>query len=401
MAPYSADVSDVPAPAPAQFAPATPWAIAGAASLGAALVHGAAAGSHADDRQLSALFAAAALAQATWGVWALGCRSGRAAAVVGILLHGFALGVLVLAWTSGVAVIDGLAEPQNPGVQDGIVAGLEAVALLAAVALTVLPSFASPRRGAIPALAAAVLLIAAVPAMAAPHEHSASSGGDDKDHSEQVAAGHIHDDSHGHDDPHSGDDPADPADAIQEEAVDGIVLPNVDGITAEQKDRALDLIRRTREGLARFADPAAAQAAGFISIGDAFTGFEHYVHYGYLENQTVLDANEPESIVYKVSGDGTRELASAMYILPRGTTMEDVPDVAGAMTPWHDHRNLCWSPDGRLAGLFVNGKCTAGEHRITPPMLHVWVIDHVCGPFAGIEGGSTPQTPEECPTHAH
>ena len=388
-------MSDVPAPAPAPFTPAVPWAIAGAASLGAALVHGAAAGSHAADRQLAALFAVAAVAQAAWAVWALGRRAGRVAAIAGILLHGFALGVLILAWTSGVAVIDGLAEPQNPGLQDGIIAAFEAVALLASVALTIRPSFAPPRRGAIPALAAAVLLVAAVPAMAAPHEHSSRE-------SDELAADHVHDDSHEHDDGHvdSHGDPG-PDEAAQAAARDDIVLPSVAGVTSEQQERARDLIRRTKAGLAKFADPAAARAAGFVSIGDGFTGFEHYVHYGYLENQTVLDANEPESIVYRVDGDGTRQLASAMYILPRGTTMEDVPDVAGEMTPWHDHRNLCWTPDGRLAGLFVNGKCSAGEHRVTPPMVHVWVIDHVCGPFAGIEGGSTPLTAEECPTHSH
>lgn len=377
MAPYSADVSDLPAPADTPAAPALLWAIAGAASLGAALVHAAAAGSHAADRQLTVIFAITALAQGAWAAWALGRRADRATAVAGILLHGFALGVLVLAWTTGVGIIDGLAERQEPGAQDGITAGLEVAALLASVALTVRPLTSRSRRASLPALAAAVLLVAAVPGMAAPHEHS-EVGSD----AEDVAAGHEHDDSHSHE--------------------DSIALPAVTGISAEQQERARDLIRRTRAGLARYSDPAAAQAAGFISIGDGFTGFEHYVHHGYIASSNVLDASEPESLVYKVAADGTRELASAMYILPTGSTMEDVPDVAGAMTPWHDHRNLCWGPDGRLAGVLVDGVCRpGGEFRLTPPMLHVWVIDHVCGPFAGIEGGQTPQTAEECPTHSH
>jgi hypothetical protein len=69
--------------------------------------------------------------------------------------------------------------------------------------------------------------------------------------------------------------------------------------------------------------------------------------------------------------------------------MEDVPDIAGSLTQWHDHRNLCWqglrvvatTPDGTQAG------CPAGtELRLTPPMLHVWVVPNECGPFAGLEG---------------
>ena len=31
-----------------------------------------------------------------------------------------------------------------------------------------------------------------------------------------------------------------------------------------------------------------------------------------------------------------------MYILGFGKTMADVPDVAGELTTWHDHQNLCW-----------------------------------------------------------
>lgn len=43
----------------------------------------------------------------------------------------------------------------------------------------------------------------------------------------------------------------------------------------------------------------------------------------------------------------------------------------------------------RLAGVLVNGRCfPSGTLRPTPPMLHVWLADHPCGPFAfaGIEG---------------
>jgi len=67
--------------------------------------------------------------------------------------------------------------------------------------------------------------------------------------------------------------------------------------------------------------------------------------------------------------------------------MADVPDIAGPLTTWHDHQNLCWNEDGSLAGILVDGTCRpAGTFRPTPPMLHVWVVEHPCGPFAGIDG---------------
>jgi hypothetical protein len=77
-----------------------------------------------------------------------------------------------------------------------------------------------------------------------------------------------------------------------------------------------------------------------------------------------------------------------MYILDPGTTMDEVPDVGGDLTIWHDHQNLCWDASGgRLAGVVVNGRCVpGGTLKATAPMLHVWVEDHECGPFAGIEG---------------
>jgi hypothetical protein len=92
-------------------------------------------------------------------------------------------------------------------------------------------------------------------------------------------------------------------------------------------------------------------------------------------------------VVFKVYPDGTRQLASAMYILTPGNTMETVPDVAGELTTWHDHQDLCWEGPRVVGTLDADGNCPRGTFRPTPPMLHVWLIPHECGPFAGIEGG--------------
>ncbi|MGH9245089.1 MAG: hypothetical protein ACRD29_12380 [Acidimicrobiales bacterium] len=139
--------------------------------------------------------------------------------------------------------------------------------------------------------------------------------------------------------------------------------------------------------MAPFADQAAVEAAGYRSIGDGITGHEHFVNFGYLGDGAFLDPDSVESIVLEVHPDGTKTVVSAMYILPPGQTMADVPDMAGQLTTWHDHQDLCWNASGHVVGRFRDGACRpAGVLIATPPMLHVWLVDHPCGPFAGIDG---------------
>jgi hypothetical protein len=38
-----------------------------------------------------------------------------------------------------------------------------------------------------------------------------------------------------------------------------------------------------------------------------------------------------------------------------------------------------------VVGTAVNGVCSQGTLWVTPPMLHVWMVDNPCGPFAGID----------------
>ena len=143
--------------------------------------------------------------------------------------------------------------------------------------------------------------------------------------------------------------------------------------------------------MSRFTDVASVRAAGYTSIGDASTGYEHFVHFGFLNDGYLLDPNRIESVVFQVNPDGSKVIVSAMYILSQGMTMADAPDIAGPLTTWHDHQDLCWSLDGSGNPIVVGirppgGSCPPGSLFVaTPPMLHVWVVDHPCGPFAGIE----------------
>ena len=158
--------------------------------------------------------------------------------------------------------------------------------------------------------------------------------------------------------------------------------------TDAQRADAEQLIEETKRGLAAYANVDDAVAAGYQSIGDGrASGFEHFINAEYLANPTILDAGEVESLVYRLEADGSKTLTTAMYMLPPGATTDDVPDIAGNLTVWHAHDNLCFAPGTtRLAGAFVNGQCRpSGELRPTAPMLHVWIVDNACGPFAGTD----------------
>jgi hypothetical protein len=112
--------------------------------------------------------------------------------------------------------------------------------------------------------------------------------------------------------------------------------------------------------------------------------------------------------VYRTTS-GERELVSAMFMLPQGRTLDDVPDLGGALTQWHIHDNLCFSGPADAAtvsGLTdADGKCHGNLRKLTPvPMIHVWIVPHRCGPFAaleGVAGGQVKEGEEQACDHAH
>lgn len=156
-------------------------------------------------------------------------------------------------------------------------------------------------------------------------------------------------------------------------------------VTAAQRAIAENLISTTTAGMASFTTESSVLAAGYTSIGDGGAdGYEHFVNWSYLSDGIELDPSRIESIVMKKTPGAPKTVVSAMYILNLGKTMADVPALAGPLTTWHDHQNLCFSGT-KLVGLAVGGVCSVGTLLPTPPMLHVWMVAHPCGPFAGIE----------------
>ena len=177
--------------------------LAASASAAAGVVHAAAAGSHAGLTVLASLYGVVALLQIGWGV-ALLRRPTNGVVLAGVGLQLVALGTWAASRTTGVAFVEGLEAAQPVGTQDGLVAALQLVAVVGG--LVALTSFRPGRllSRAAPVFAAA-MLVAAVPAMATPHD-AGHHGTDDGHHAD---AGHDDDGHHG-DDGHHEVEPADP-----------------------------------------------------------------------------------------------------------------------------------------------------------------------------------------------
>ncbi|QQS24393.1 MAG: hypothetical protein IPM43_13420 [Actinomycetota bacterium] len=187
---------------------------------------------------------------------------------------------------------------------------------------------------------------------------------------------------------------------------EGIDLSGVPGVTPEQEARAAQLLEDTLRELPAFADPVAIQTLGYRSIGDASTGFEHFINREMINDDKLLDPTAPESLVFQVdAASGEKSLVSAMFIAPTGTAMDDpkLTDIGGALMQWHIHDNLCWGlRDGVPVVVSVtdaNGGCPPGSLRAggANPMVHVWIAPHACGPFAALEGHGAGQTAGDGP----
>ena len=202
--------------------------------------------------------------------------------------------------------------------------------------------------------------------------------------------------SHGGDDDHGDHEPSetkpyDPALPID--------LGGIDGVTLQQQAYAENLVAATVRDLPQWADLDAVAAAGFHSIGDAATGHEHFIQWDWIDDDVWLDPDYPESLVFEPQPDGTKQLVSAMFMLPSGYPLDDVPDWGGDLMQWHVHGDLCFTDDPvapQVAGLKpIDGTCKPPLVDGTlAPMIHVWIRPHECGPFAALDGIGGGQVPD-------
>ncbi len=410
----------------------------GLASMGAGAVHAAAAGIHAEHRQLAQIFIVTAALQLGVGLWAV-LRPTRSAAWAVVIVNVGAVAGWLYTRLGGISWIEGLEVREAPQFADTACAVLAAIAVIAAYTGAILPADRRQHRGL---LAPAVLIGAfAVWTMLAAgthvHSHADGESADGHDHgtgvaatddhtthaadalaaaSEAVAAGdgHVHTDEVATDAAatettehvHTSDASAEPAALAWPRPWDPtqpIDLSGVPGVTADQQLRATKLVEDTLADLPRYADTADAIAAGYSSIGDAGTGSEHFIKTSLIEDDDLLDPLAPESLVYTVE-NGQRTLAGAMYIASaRPADDPSLTDWAGPLMTWHKHDNLCWSLDengaAKVVGIIdADGNCANGVRTGgANPMVHVWIQPHPCGVFAALEGigAGTAAVPED------
>ena len=409
--------------------------MAALASLGAGAVHAAATGIHAEHPQLARIFVVVTVLQLGVGLWAL-LRPTRAAAVAVAAVNAGA----VLGWLAtrlvGISWIDGLETREAAQFADTVCAGLGAVAAGAALGALLVGRRETPYpvRLAVPAVLIAAL---AIPAMwtGGTHAHSHDEGESAVHaHDEGAATGeaagaatddtaHAHDTEDAHDTTATGDTVHAHDDTATELAAagwprawdpaKGIDLSGVPGVTEEQQTRAKQLIDDTLKALPKWSTTDAAIADGYASIGDAGTGSEHFIKQSLIQDDVMLDPEQPESLVFTVKGS-TKTLAGAMFIASaRPTDDPTLTEWAGPLMTWHNHGNLCWDRVNGVAQVVgltdASGKCARGVNTGgANPMVHVWITPHQCGPFAALEGVGAGQAavPEDqrvdmCQEHDH
>jgi hypothetical protein len=358
-------------------------AVAALASTGAGAIHAAAIGAHGEHHQAVLMFTAVAVAQIGFAVLAL-MYPRRLVVLAGAVANAGFFAGWVFAKTSGISFIDGLEQVEPVQFADAVAASLAAVAVIAAVIALIGGLRSIHMWHSTLAMSAFLTALVAVPGMVAAGGHTHATGHTHGGGSASGAAGHTH--AAGSPGGHSH-----AASAVPPKKYDPkkpIDLSGVPGVTPEQQARAENLIAITLIRLPQFANPAAAEAAGFRSIGDAVTGDEHYINLAYFHDGRILDPDHPESLVYEPDGKGGKRLVAAMYMLETGQTLADVPDVGGKLTQWHIHNNLCFTLSGKVAGLTTPGGACQAPLVKGPdtPMIHVWIRPHPCGPFAALEG---------------
>ncbi|CAB4914336.1 unannotated protein [freshwater metagenome] len=373
-------------------------AIAGLASIAAGAIHGGAIGLHAEHPQLARIFIVMTLLQLAWGLTIL-LRPQHWLLPLGVLINGAAVGGWAITRIAGISWIDGLEVRESPQIADSLCAGLGIVAATIALAALLIGERELPHvRLAFPSFA---VLLLTLPAMwnGATHVHN---------HGVTVdASGNVINEALPHDHSATGASVAQASTGTPStdsavittdwprpyDPAAGIDISGVPGVSIDQELRARDLIEASQKMLPEWADTKTAIAGGWNSIGDASTGFEHYINRALIEDDKFLDPAAPESLVYQVDGD-KRTLVSAMFIAKTGVAIDDptLIDFAGNLMQWHIHDNLCWKLKNGIAVIGgitdAAGNCPAGTVRAGAgnAMVHVWIAPHPCGPFAALEG---------------
>ena len=160
--------------------------------------------------------------------------------------------------------------------------------------------------------------------------------------------------------------------------------------TEAQLEAAASLVTETRAAVAKYATLDAAIAAGYKAMEPPDQQIVHYFNPAYMNDADVLNPEHVQSLIY-FNGKRGAVLIGAMYMMPRA--YDPGPQIGGPLTVWHQHSDICFDNITGVAVAFVHssdfdstdksGSCPRGSTlKVTPQMLHVWLVDNPDGPFA-------------------
>jgi len=155
---------------------------------------------------------------------------------------------------------------------------------------------------------------------------------------------------------------------------DGMVMAPVPDRAPTPTDwsAARKLIASVRAGISKYSRLSAAVADGYVPATNPDGYVVHYADWSVVRAGDVLDSNHPSSLFYANTVSGP-VLLGAMYLGP--APCRPGPDVAGPLTQWHAHANLCLSATHEVVGRSnASGQCAVGKHNTnTFFMMHVWI----------------------------
>ena len=155
-----------------------------------------------------------------------------------------------------------------------------------------------------------------------------------------------------------------------------------DQINAEQ------YVQSTSQAVARYANPAAAVAAGYQPVSPTDYPVVYYVNPQIVAANAAakrtLDPNHIDGLVYATTPTGQQVLAAAFYLPP--STVSSPPMPFGSLVQWHQRTDVCAASGSAASGqLAISGSppCPSGSLvSSTPYMTMVWQVPVAGGPTA-------------------
>jgi hypothetical protein len=158
--------------------------------------------------------------------------------------------------------------------------------------------------------------------------------------------------------------------------------------TASQEINAVQYVQATSQQVARFSDPLAALAAGYVAASPTNYPITYFVNPAIVAANAAakrtLNPDDIDGLVYARTPSGTEVLAAAVYVLP--ATVAKVPMPFGPLVQWHQRTDVCGPVnETNPATLNITGlvPCAAGTAlRATPFLTMVWQLPVAGGPLA-------------------